>query len=94
MQKFPTDETPRDIVAKSHAYLATKTHALGNTALAFVIGNQVWLEGCRKLDEVAGAGDLAATKVAGRQYIRDVLELLATLTTVGDAPLFHQAVTP
>ena len=83
MQKFPTDETPRDIVAKAHAYLATKTAPLGNAALAFVIGNQTWLEGCRKLDAVAVTGDLEATKVQGRQYIRDVLGLLATLTEVG-----------
>jgi len=78
MQKFPTEETCADIVAQAHAYLATKTEPLGNGALATILGDPTWLAACRRFDAVALAGDLEATKKAGRRYIREVLGLLAS----------------
>lgn len=69
-------QTPRDIVCLTVQTLATETAPLGNAALGAVLGSPTVCAGFRALDKAAVAGDLDATKHAGRQLIYAVRALV------------------
>jgi hypothetical protein len=65
-------QAPKDIVALTMGACAKLTAPLGNTALGMVLGSQGWHTAVAVLDAAALAGDLAATKEAGRAIIHGV----------------------